>query len=66
MKSLVKNTITFLVALTGLIGGILWAIKTNWEGEPTILIIVSLIEIIGYFILKNINEDNSPIPNYSQ
>jgi hypothetical protein len=66
MKSFVENIITFLVAMTGLIGGIIWAINSNWDGEPTILIVISSLEIIGFIILKSIKEDNVLIPNYIQ
>jgi hypothetical protein len=29
-----------------------WAIKSNWDFEPSILIAISSIEIIGFAILK--------------
>ncbi|WP_310595491.1 response regulator [Flavobacterium sp.] len=66
MKSFVENIITFLVAMTGLIGGIIWAINSNWDGEPTILIVISSLEILGFIILKNLKEENVLIPNHIQ
>jgi hypothetical protein len=66
MKSFVENIITFLVAMTGLIGGIIWAINSSWDGEPTILIVISSIEIIGFIILKSVKENNVLMPNYIQ
>jgi hypothetical protein len=55
MKSLVENLITFLVAMTGLIGGLFWAIKSNWDFEPSILIAISSI-IIGFYDFKSTKE----------
>jgi hypothetical protein len=66
MKSFVENIKTFLVAMTGLVGGIIWAINSNWDKEPTILIVISSLEIMGFIILKSIKEDNVLIPNYIQ
>ncbi len=60
MKFFIKSIITFFVALTGFIGGILWAIKTNWDPEPIILVAVSSLEIIGFILLKRVNENEIP------
>jgi hypothetical protein len=62
MKSIVENLITFLVAMTGLLGGLFWAIKSNWDFEPSILIAISSIEIIGFTILKSTKESNHLMP----
>ena len=43
---------TFLIALVGLIGGGIWAYSSNWEMEPIILMAISTIEIIGFFVLR--------------
>jgi hypothetical protein len=66
MKSFVENIITFFVAMTGLIGGLIWAINSNWDGEPTILIVISSLEILGFIVLRNLKEENVLIPNYIQ
>ena len=51
MKLFIKNIITFFVSLIGFIGGTLWAIKTNWDSEPVILISISSLEIIGFILI---------------
>lgn len=51
MKSFIHNIFTLVVALIGLIGGLLWCIQSNWEYEPLILLLISLIEVIAYFIV---------------
>lgn len=52
MKKIVNKTITFLIALVGLIGGGIWAYSSNWEMEPIILMAISAIEIVGFIILR--------------
>lgn len=52
MRNLIKNIISFSIAIVGLIGGLFWAFKVNWETEPVILIICSALEIIGFAFLK--------------
>jgi hypothetical protein len=59
MKEIISNIKTFLIAIVGLIGGVIWAYKSNWEMEPIILLIVSILEIIGFLFLKFIPEENS-------
>lgn len=66
MKLFIKNVITLLVAIVGFIGGILWAIKTNWEAEPIILVAISSIEIIGFIVLKSIKEETLQSSNFLQ
>ena len=42
MKNIIRNTVTFLIAIVGLIGGLIWAYKSNWEnGTNNLLIILS-------------------------
>jgi hypothetical protein len=62
MKSIIENLITLLIAITGLIGGTIWAFNSNWEEEPIIIIIVSALEIIGFIILKGTKQTESLIP----
>lgn len=64
MKQIIENLITFFVAMTGLIGGLIWSLKSNWEPEPIILIAISSLEIIGFVILKSRNEERLLVPNY--
>ncbi|MBC7382596.1 MAG: hypothetical protein H7296_06305 [Bacteroidia bacterium] len=66
---IIKNKITLIIALIGLIGGIIWTLQTNFNIEPIILVCVSLAEVAGYYLLpepktpgltqtKNKNEQN--------
>ena len=57
MRRTVKSTITFLCAIVGAIGGAIWAYKTNLDVEPIILCIVSVIEILGFFIVSDSKEE---------
>lgn len=66
MKLIIENTITFFIALIGFIGGGFWAFKTNWDPEPIILMAISLVEIIGFIILKNVKENEAPSANFLQ
>lgn len=64
MKLFIKNIITFFVSLIGFIGGTLWAIKTNWDSEPVILISISSLEIIGFILIKSMKENELPLKNF--
>ena len=44
MKSLIHNVFTLIIALIGLIGGLLWCIQSKWDYEPLILLLVSTAE----------------------
>jgi len=50
---IIKSKITLIIAIIGLIGGFIWAIQTNFNIEPMILVFVSIAEILGYFLLPN-------------
>lgn len=63
MKHIVNNLITFLIALVGLIGGLIWIYISKWDMEPIILSVVSLLEIGGFIILRLIDEPNSDTKN---
>ncbi len=52
MKDLLEDIKTFLIELVGLLGGILWGFKTNWEYEPSILVALSFLGIVTFIILK--------------
>lgn len=49
-----------LIAFVGLIGGFIWAIKVNFEPEPVILSLVSLVEILGFFLIPSKTEIKLP------
>lgn len=49
MRKIIKNVISLSIAIIGLIGGGIWALKSNWDFEPIILFSVSFLEIIGFF-----------------
>lgn len=49
---IIENTITFIGALIGLIGGAIWAYKTNYDYEPLILASVSALTILGFILAK--------------
>jgi hypothetical protein len=51
MKKIIKNRLALLIAAIGLIGGAIWCFQTNFNIEPLILTIVSLLEILGYFLI---------------
>lgn len=52
MKNLAKNLFTFLISLIGFIGGCIWAYESQWQMEPIILVFISFVEIISYFVLS--------------
>jgi hypothetical protein len=66
MKKIVNNLITFLIAIVGLVGGIIWIYISKWDMEPIILSVVSLLEIGGFIILRLIDEPNSETENKYQ
>ncbi len=66
MEKVIKSIISFLIAIAGLIGGGIWAYQTNFNIEPVILFIVSLLEIIGFLFLKKTDESNPPQNKTSQ
>ncbi len=55
MNSIIKNRITLIIAIVGFVGGLLWSIKSNFEYEPVILLIISLIEIAAFFLVPESN-----------
>ncbi len=57
MKKIINNIITVSIAIIGLIGGSIWGVKSNWDYEPLILLSVSFLEIIGFFIIKDESEE---------
>lgn len=55
MKKIIKNSLSLLVAIIGLIGGLIWCFQSNFNIEPLILTIISLLEILGYFLIPETN-----------
>jgi hypothetical protein len=59
MKGIIENKIVFISALIGLVGGSIWIYKSNWDMEPIILTLISLVEIIGNIALKIFGKEQS-------
>lgn len=51
MKKIIKNRLALIIAFIGAIGGLIWCFQTNFNIEPLILTIISLLEILGYFLI---------------
>lgn len=63
MKKIIKNWSTFIISLIGIIGSIFWIYQAGWQAEPIILGLVSMIEIVGFSVLrlwKATNTDKNP------
>jgi len=52
MKNIIKNRISLFIAIIGLLGGLIWAYTSSWDFEPIILSLISLVEIIGFILIK--------------
>lgn len=62
MRKILEAIITFIAELIGLVGGIIWAINTNWDYEPLILIAISLVGIIAFIVLCFLpSDDDKPL-----
>ena len=57
MKNIIESTKIFLIAIVGLVVGLIWAYNTQWEYEPIILCAVSIIEIAAFFLSKVFNKN---------
>lgn len=66
MKKIIRSIVTFLIAVVGAIGGLIWAIFFNGGAESIILTIVSTLEIFGYFFYSDEVEQPTPISNTKQ
>lgn len=65
MRKIIKNSISLFIAIIGLIGGGIWAFKSNWDFEPIILFSVSFLEIIGFFFFpEESNKKEKNIENH--
>lgn len=63
MKKIIKNFITFLTAIVGFIGGLIWYFNFNGQVESLILIIISSLEIISYLLIPHDEELKSENSN---
>ena len=54
MIKIIKSRLAFLIAAIGLIGGFVWCFQTNFNIEPLILTIISILEILGYFFIPEL------------
>lgn len=52
MRNIFENIKTLFVELIGLIGGVIWAKHSNWDYEPLILIAISFIGLVIFFLLR--------------
>lgn len=59
MKNFVSSIITFFVALIGFTGGMIWALRSDWEPEPIILMAISAIEMVGFAFMRNLESPQS-------
>lgn len=64
-KKVVASNYTFFCSLIGLIIGGIWMYESNWHFEPLIIFSVSLCEIIGYIIYKELYAVSHEIENPS-
>ena len=58
VRAVIQNTTTFIAALICLSGGIVWAINSNFDYEPLILIALSLLEIVSFISTRKNAEQN--------
>jgi len=54
LKKVVEHVATAIIAMIGVIGGTIWAVKTEWDLEPTILVAVSTIQLIAFIASRSI------------
>jgi hypothetical protein len=52
MEKIIRNLPLFIISLIGLIGSIFWISQSGWLPEPVILGLVSVVEIIGFVVLR--------------
>lgn len=63
---IIQNFYTLIIAFVGVIGGLLWGYNSDWDYEPCILLIISLIEVLAYFLFpKKENENMASTNNIS-
>lgn len=57
MRRVIHSTITLAIAVIGFVGGIFWGYYSNWDFEPVILATISLLQIIGFFVIPKENSE---------
>lgn len=60
MRSIIKSKIGLLAAFVGLIGGSIWIYQSGLEPEPIIIFFLSVLEIIGFFIIGDSSVETIP------
>ena len=61
MNNIIKSRLSLLIAIVGFIGGLIWHFQTNFNIEPLILAIISILEILGFFLIPESGNDNIEI-----
>jgi hypothetical protein len=54
IRNIIESVVTAIIAMIGVIGGTIWAVKTGWDYEPIILVSVSVIELISFIALRSL------------
>ncbi len=61
MKTIIKSRLALIIAIAGFVGGTIWCFQTNFNIEPLILTIISLLEILGFYLIPESNTDSPEI-----
>lgn len=59
MKQILEDFKTLIAEIIGLVGGLIWAANCNWDYEPIILIVISLVGIIIFIVVKFLPPENN-------
>ena len=59
VKEILEDIKLFIAETIGIVGGIIWGINSKWDYEPVILLLISSIGMLIFFILKIIPKDES-------
>ncbi|MNK00385.1 hypothetical protein D3C87_181690 [compost metagenome] len=66
MKEFLENIKTFVGEIIGLIGGLYWGYKSDWDYEPVILVLISLTGILIFFLMKFSTSNNFEVKLFSE
>lgn len=66
MKNFLEDIKTFVGEVIGLIGGLFWGYKADWDYEPVILILISSIGILIFVIMKFVSSHNFEVKLFSE
>lgn len=50
-----------MIAIVGLIGGTIWCFQANFNIEPLILVIISILQILGFYLIPESDNDNPEV-----